>query len=91
MTPYEIELLLRFHYRAIPMEGFTDSPLLYKTLGKFEKLKLITLDDICHYKAGPALACYVDAICSIPAPENVWQIHKNSITVALPEHGSIRG
>ena len=73
MTPYEIELLLRFHCRAYPLEDWPNAPILEGTLQYFARQSLIEWD-ADQWKAGPALACYVEAICAIPAPKQVWRI-----------------
>ncbi|OGT59750.1 MAG: hypothetical protein A3E01_04615 [Gammaproteobacteria bacterium RIFCSPHIGHO2_12_FULL_63_22] len=74
MTPYEIELLLRFHCRAYPLVDWPDAPILEETLLHFASLSLIEWDALQFWKAGPALPCYIEAITAIRAPVRVWQI-----------------
>lgn len=75
MSPYEIELLLHFHTRPDPLATFSDSPLLGETLSRFCHAGLLNQRD-GHYTEGPALACWVEAVCAIPAPVQTWSIPK---------------
>lgn len=73
MTPYEIELLLRFHCHPFPLKDCPVAPILEDTLRHLERLNLIEWD-AGQWKAGPALPCYVEAITAIRAPVLVWQM-----------------
>lgn len=72
MTPYEITLLINFHALASPLAGVEPTKLRDDIMRKFTELELVNPD----YSAGPALKCYIEAICNIPPPVKNWTIPK---------------
>lgn len=72
-SPLQIKIAL--HYWVVPgqYEGPEDKSFVKDLCGHMVNYGLLeTCDD--GYCRGPALQCYVDALCSIPWPVQVWKI-----------------
>jgi len=71
-SPAFIETALRFYYDP----NYAPDPKLSMVAGNIEEMiegNLLTVDDVGGYTVnGPALKAYVDALGSVPFPQQVW-------------------
>jgi hypothetical protein len=75
MTPLEIEILLNYHYRDGEPPN-ADSPAQKEALAFFVKAGILgRRDDGTHWANPIPLKLYIDAICDIPLPVQVWQLN----------------
>jgi hypothetical protein len=83
MTPFEIEILLYYHYSAVDDNPNKNAPMFKETMDRFVNLGLIratpSQHPCCYFYSGnrEALAAYVNAICAVPLPVQKWVVEFN--------------
>ena len=77
MTPFEIEVLLHYHYSPHDYPGLDSNPAVMDAVTKFCQAGILTEwtnRTPRFYKNDAAMKAYIDTITSIPLPKQVWII-----------------
>lgn len=79
-TPYQIEILLYYHYSGVDEFPNKDAPIFKEVMDNFVKLGLILASPsqfpCCYSYSGnrEALDAYVNALMAVPLPVKKWVI-----------------
>jgi len=77
VTPYEIKLLLHFYTTPANPVWENGDTIRDITIGSFLKEGLLEIAPKgygCDWKATDKLCCYVEGLCALPLPVQVWEI-----------------
>ncbi len=72
MTPLEIEILLHYHCTDNEFKN-PDAPAVKEAHNKFVSAGILARrEDGTHFRISKALDLYIQALCDIPVPIQVW-------------------